>query len=1026
MLSLSRFKTLWTSAMADPRLGIIMLLPLVAAMVILPFGFYRLATGSFGLAAIELTVAALGFVVFLDVLINRRTLPATVAMVSIDTVFAIWAAGYLGQHGLFVAYPLVAANFLLLRPKSAWAVLAVTVVGIVLVTENQSNPLAHTAYAGSVVLTGLFATAFALQWNRQAIRLEEQLVEIAEKEKLQKALFDITSVADQATDDEAMYKAMHEVIERLMYAKNFYIVALNRTEGTIRFDYYVDSEDDAIFGDVPLDNLKDGLTWHLLMGGRPLRGSIEEIATQVRGTLKGIGSDCHNWLGVPMFADGGVVGAMVVQAYVPGVVYTERDQSVLGFVASHIQHALSRREHLGRLERLVEERTRSIAELFSQQNAVFQSAPVGLMIGAAGRVVMANHEMDRILGAKEGELKGEPIEPRLLASGECAFDTCDGRSLWLSVSSTDVTVEGQADAHVIVVQDLTERRALEQRAEEALVGALQSKSLAEAAREQAEQANRTKGEFLAMMSHEIRTPMAGVIGMQGFALRDRHLPQAARDQITLAQENAKSLLKIINDVLDFSKIEARKMTVEKVDFAVSGVVDDVYELLADRAAGKSVMLKFRVEPGLPAWLKGDPTRLRQVMVNLVGNAVKFTEVGSVAVSVKHRRRQEGGVWVEFSVQDTGIGISPDALERLFDAFTQADASTTRRYGGTGLGLAISRNLVELMGGELRADSKQGLGTRFWFELPFEPGEAPEASEGNENRPHTHRLNILVAEDYPTNQIIIRTLLEDRGHEIEIVENGRLAVEALSQKHYDLILMDGRMPEMDGATATRLIREGGIAPDAIVRQTDIPIIALTANATSEDRRMYLESGMDDFLSKPINEPELHEKLAGVIERLLAAGALLSPQGEGDAAGLDALFGVEDAAPPVVAPPPVASRPKPSVAEAPARPAAPAKPAGPKPDLRTRMLEAFRRDLPARTEALNKALAGRDAVSLAQQFHGIKGSAGFLEPDSPLHRLAGDLEKAADREDWPMVDERTSELLDLLEEMIGRTPNEDPAG
>ena len=435
---------------------------------------------------------------------------------------------------------------------------------------------------------------------------------------------------------------------------------------------------------------------------------------------------------------------------------------------------------------------------------------------------------------------------------------------------------------------------------------------------------------------------------------------------------------------------------------------------------------LRVEPGLPAWLKGDPTRLRQVMVNLVGNAVKFTEVGSVAVSVKHRRRQEGGVWVEFSVQDTGIGISPDALERLFDAFTQADASTTRRYGGTGLGLAISRNLVELMGGELRADSKQGLGTRFWFELPFEPGEAPEASEGNENRPHTHRLNILVAEDYPTNQIIIRTLLEDRGHEIEIVENGRLAVEALSQKHYDLILMDGRMPEMDGATATRLIREGGIAPDAIVRQTDIPIIALTANATSEDRRMYLESGMDDFLSKPINEPELHEKLAGVIERLLAAGALLSPQGEGDAAGLDALFGVEDAAPPVVAPPPVASRPKPSMAEAPARPAAPAKPAGPKPDLRTRMLEAFRRDLPARTEALNKALAGRDAVSLAQQFHGIKGSAGFLEPDSPLHRLAGDLEKAADREDWPMVDERTSELLDLLEEMIGRTPNEDPAG
>ncbi|TFW16876.1 response regulator, partial [Massilia arenosa] len=392
------------------------------------------------------------------------------------------------------------------------------------------------------------------------------------------------------------------------------------------------------------------------------------------------------------------------------------------------------------------------------------------------------------------------------------------------------------------------------------------------AKQRAEDATRQKSEFLANMSHEMRTPLAGVIGMLSFALRDPLLQETTRGQILRGQANAQALLTIINDLLDFSKIEAGKLTIENIDFDLLDTIGNVSALFEEQAGAHSVDFDIGLAPDLPRFVVGDPTRLRQVLVNLVGNAFKFTNDGFVRLQVERLPGAGTVSLIRFSVQDTGIGIAPDAIARLFQKFEQADSTTTRRYGGTGLGLAICRQLVQLMGGEITVDSKLGVGSLFTFTVPLADGVEPPLVVQVPRQPHTHRLRVLCAEDFPTNQIIIRMMLEDFGHRVDIVENGAQAVAACSQHHYDVILMDGRMPEMDGATAARLIRAGG-TEDAPVLDRGLTIVALTANASEEDRHRYISAGMDEFLTKPLDEEALHHCLSRTIERQLARGVVL---------------------------------------------------------------------------------------------------------------------------------------------------------
>jgi signal transduction histidine kinase/ligand-binding sensor domain-containing protein/CheY-like chemotaxis protein len=524
------------------------------------------------------------------------------------------------------------------------------------------------------------------------------------------------------------------------------------------------------------------------------------------------------------------------------------------------------------------------------------------------------------------------------------------------------------------------------------------------AKQKAEDATRQKSEFLANMSHEMRTPLAGVIGMLGFALRDGQLQESTREQILRGQVNAQSLLSIINDLLDFSKIEAGKLTIENIDYALAAAVENVVSLFEEQAAAHSVGFSLEFGDGLPQFVVGDPTRLRQVLVNLVGNAFKFTQRGAVRMRVERVApgQSQGGVdappgvnLIRFTVADSGIGIPADAISRLFQKFEQADSTTTRRYGGTGLGLAICRQLVELMGGEIRVASTPGVGSIFSFELPLANGVAPPLVPHVPREPHSHQLKVLCAEDFPTNQIIIRMMLEDLGHKVDIAANGLLAVKACSMTRYDLILMDGRMPEMDGASATRLIRSGG-PQEAPVRDQELMIIALTANASEEDRSRYLASGMDDFLTKPIDEAALHFQLSRAIERQLQRGVALqrmeprrsTPSG---AAELDAMFGVAPAGP---------------------ESARAAQHSG-NGDLRARLRGAFLQDVPGRLAELERAMAQRDGDAAGRLLHGIKGSAGYLE-EQELQALCGELELAADHGDWAQIEAGLPRLRQLLDQ------------
>ena len=585
--------------------------------------------------------------------------------------------------------------------------------------------------------------------------------------------------------------------------------------------------------------------------------------------------------------------------------------------------------------------------------------------------------------AMSSTLKDSATEPRSDYL-ELEYRRKNGGTVWaelkmsplLGTDGVPVGVQG-------VTRDLTTRKKAEQELQE-YARKLEHANIA------AEAASRAKSDFLATMSHELRTPLNGVIGMTEL-LRGTRLDSRQREFVDACHTSGRALLDLINDILDFSKIEAGKLELEHRDFNLRELVQATLDMMAIPARQKGLRLSSQIAPQVSEHVCGDSARLRQVLVNLVGNAIKFTASGEVRVQLSSRQTPKGQPVIRFAVSDTGIGISADRLSRLFVSFSQADSSTTRKYGGTGLGLAISRNLVLLMAGQIGVTSQLGQGSTFWFEVPLPAVEADPSAVGPEvstatDSPRPRSLagrRVLLAEDNRINQMFAREVLSEAGMECCTAGNGQEALAALAQERFDAVLMDCQMPEMDGFAATRQIRawekEGRLAGH-------LPVLALTANAIKGDRERCLEAGMDAYVAKPFSAAQLLDAIEGLLA--VSNVARSSPT------AAPVLVHDTDAQPPI------------DTAALMARCMGNL-------EFAMVLLADFEDELPTSVGRIVEHVASGDARETAEAAHFLKGAAGTMEA-RPLRALAAEIELAGREGDLA----RAASLVEQLHEETQR--------
>jgi PAS domain S-box-containing protein len=715
------------------------------------------------------------------------------------------------------------------------------------------------------------ADVLELGGERCLLAVGIDITERRRRDLVQAATFQISRAGLAGGDLPALFAEVHRILGTLMPAKNCYVALLNADRSILSFPHFVDESSPWPAPRPP----RHGITEYVIETARPLLGTYEEISAKIAAhwDYQRSGQPSAQWLGAPLMLDGRAFGVIAVQDYQNPNAYTPEDQRLLVFVAEQTAAAVQRHAAAAALAR-AEARYRSI----------FENAVEGLYVSSPeGKFLSANPALARMLGydcAPDLLRDINDIQRQFYASAtrrdefialvhdadevtnfESEVFRRDGSRLWISESVRVVRhAAGGVDHFEGVATDITQKR--------------EAARALQAAKEAADAASRAKSYFLASVSHELRTPLNGILGYTQILRRDGALTDRQRDGIRVIHESADHLLALINDVLDLSKIEAGRIELHPADFDLPDFAAGVERVFIPRAKEKNLLFESAVATDLPRFVRGDEQRLRQIVFNLVANAVKFTAAGGVVFSVQ---RADGDA-VRFSVSDTGPGIAADDVKKLFEPFSQVGHQTGAAATGTGLGLAISRSLVERLGGKLRVESQPGWGSRFWFDVPL-PGASrltlPPATAALPRRVLGYegpRRRVLVVDDNATNRAVMIDMLAPLGFELAEAVAGAEALTQTAGFKPDLVLMDLRLPGgLDGLEATRRLRQTELGRAA-------KIVAVSASAYDLDRSECFAAGCDAFLAKPFREEELWsavEQALGLVWRTAGAEETRTP-------------------------------------------------------------------------------------------------------------------------------------------------------
>jgi PAS domain S-box-containing protein len=898
-----------------------------------------------------------------------------------------------------------------------------------------------------------------LQASKQSLEIE-----IKEAQRLTQEgtiMMNIGQIINSSLQIEEVYERFAEEVRKLIPADRIGINLHNFEDETYRIAH-VSGPDvkGARAGDV--QSLKDSVNERLIQTRASLLlnpNSLEELEKESSNLARTFASGYRSMLSVPLIHHDTVIGALKFRSKEPHF-YTSNDLFLAERIASKIVGAIVNAEMFAAQKRVEEDLRR--AELILKNNPVIlfrwgtsRGCPVQyvsenisqfgysvseFLTGLTYETIIHPEDLDRVWHeVEEFNNRGEDRYKQ-----EYRIHTKDDSVRWVEdYTFIEKNQEGIALSHQGIIVDISERK----EAQDALFLAKSEteemnrrlQETIEDARKlarEAKAASEAKSEFLANMSHEIRTPMNGIIGMTNLLLETDLSPEQKEYGETV-RISAQSLLSIINDILDFSKIEAGKMDVEILEYGLRGIVDEAIETVSFSAREKGLKIASCFSSNIPSRILGDPGKLRQILVNLLGNAIKFTDGGEVIVQVNLKEDNLDHCVVQFSVRDTGIGIPQDKIDKLFSAFSQVDSSTTRKYGGTGLGLSICKKLVEMMGGGIGVESESGKGSNFWFNLPLAKKETAEGNGGNipsgrsgekgrigdrnnganqksastgmppkvdpapmgdgpgipTNNIHKQPIRILVAEDNITNQKVALLTLQKMGFHVEVAATGNEAVKSWATIPYDLIFMDVQMPEKDGFEATREIR----GREATEGHRRIPIIAMTAYAMRGDREKCLMAGMDDYLTKPIQPNELARAISQWVPKIRFLERSFSSLGADIATRLDPGNFIFDRAG-------LLAR------------------VGDDKDFLAEILKIFIADIPVKLTSLKGAIIRGDGQDVKQVAHALRGACANIGA-SALNEVLSQMEKAG-RDDnldramaiFPKIEEGFKEFRQNMESEV----------